>query len=541
MKNGSVLVAPGDAVEPAPSTVSSVANLFKALNNHGNTAFRLALTGGPSPNGMYYNLMPFVLNGDIATAPQFSPNTPYIGFFRARLDDSERMFLVASVDDPNIPSSVDRGLVWFEPDGSGGWTEDALAIEGDVLPGMVGGESVGDFGTNYYSFKIDNSRNALFTVDIAGAGSSTNGAIYYNQTLLARKGDASPITGSTYTDIGGSTRTDMNDLGDYIFRANLSNLPAGENVAIIRNQLPAGGPDEVFLRLGDMAPGLSETVTGFGTGPSARINDAGDIVWFATLSGATANDQALFANGRLLMRKGVTMVGNDLITTIAGTTPTGGITRGFTSSQNGQFILTRCVLNGTTQAAVLIENGGSTPPTVTGAVSRKAHGVAGMFDIDLPLSGTPGIECRSGGATNDYTMVVTFANPVTIPGMPQAAVTSGAGTIGSNGSGNGGIVSINGNVVSIPLTNVGNAQTINVTLFGVSDGTNTGNVVIPMSRLLGDTTGNGAVSSADISQTKAQTGQTTNGSNFRADVNENGSISSADISLVKSASGTSLP
>jgi hypothetical protein len=120
LKNGSVLVGPGDPVPPAPSVVSSTSNLFKALNNHGNTAFRLALSGGPSPNGMYYNLMPFVLNGQIASAPQFSPNTPYIGFFRARLDDSERLLLVASVDDPSIPTSVDRALVWFLPNGMGG-------------------------------------------------------------------------------------------------------------------------------------------------------------------------------------------------------------------------------------------------------------------------------------------------------------------------------------------------------------------------------------------------------------------------------------
>ncbi len=133
LKNGSVLVGPGDPVPPAPSVVSSTSNLFKALNNHGNTAFRLALSGGPSPNGMYYNLTPFVLNGQIASAPQFSANTPYIGFFRARLDDAERLFLVASVDDPNIATSVDRALVWFEPNGMGGWTEDVLAKEADVL------------------------------------------------------------------------------------------------------------------------------------------------------------------------------------------------------------------------------------------------------------------------------------------------------------------------------------------------------------------------------------------------------------------------
>src|SRR5207253_8431742 len=35
--------------------------------------------------------------------------------------------------------------------------------------------------------------------------------------------------------------------------------------------------------------------------------------------------------------------------------------------------------------------------TPSSVVSRKSHGTAGTFGIDLPLTGNPGIECRSGG------------------------------------------------------------------------------------------------------------------------------------------------
>ncbi len=61
-------------------------------------------------------------------------------------------------------------------------------------------------------------------------------------------------------------------------------------------------------------------------------------------------------------------------------------------------------------------------PVAQSAVSRKTHGAAGPFDIALPLTGTPGIECRSAGGTSDYTMVVTFASNVTVAGNPQAQV-----------------------------------------------------------------------------------------------------------------------
>jgi hypothetical protein len=93
----------------------------------------------------------------------------------------------------------------------------------------------------------------------------------------------------------------------------------------------------------------------------------------------------------------------------------------------------------------------------------------------------------------------------------------------------------------VPLTNVGNAQTLKVTLFGVNDGSTSGNVVIPMSRVLGDTNANGSVSSADVSQTKARIGQVLSGGNFRSDVNLNGSINASDVGIVKSSLGTGLP
>src|SRR4029453_10518747 len=70
---------------------------------------------------------------------------------------------------------------------------------------------------------------------------------------------------------------------------------------------------------------------------------------------------------------------------------------------------------------------------------------------------------------------------------------------------------------------------------------NSGSVAGTMGVLLGDTTGDGSVNSADISQTKARSGQTVGSGNFRSDVTIDGSLNSADISLVKSKSGPPLP
>ena len=174
------------------------------------------------------------------------------------------------------------------------------------------------------------------------------------------------------------------------------------------------------------------------------------------------------------------------------------------------------------------------------AVSRKTHGTA-AFDLNLPLTGTPAIECRSGGATNDYQLVVTFPASVSVTGAPQAQVTTGTGLIGSGGVSNGGVVTVNGNVVTIPLTSIANAQRLRVTLFGVHDSFTTNDVIIPMNVLQGDTTSNGLVNSSDISLTQSKSGQAVDATNFREDVTLNGAINSSDISFVQSRSGTGLP
>ncbi|PYK31289.1 MAG: hypothetical protein DME57_04225, partial [Verrucomicrobia bacterium] len=170
------------------------------------------------------------------------------------------------------------------------------------------------------------------------------------------------------------------------------------------------------------------------------------------------------------------------------------------------------------------------PPVPATAVSRKIHDAAGQFDVDLPLTGNPGIECRSGGTNGDHQVVVTFPAAVT---FDHASVTSGSGSVSST--------STNGSVVTVNLTGVGNAQTITITLFGAQMGTNFGDVHIPMGVLLGDTNGDRFVDSADISQTKAESGAAVTDANFREDINADGFLDSADISAVKSKSGTALP
>ena len=91
-------------------------------------------------------------------------------------------------------------------------------------------------------------------------------------------------------------------------------------------------------------------------------------------------------------------------------------------------------------------------PAPTSAVSRKGHGTAGTFDVDLPLGGNPGIECRSGGANADYQVVLTFPSAVTFTSASATPASGGTGSVASTGS------SADGTQITVNLTGVSNAQ-----------------------------------------------------------------------------------
>ncbi|MDQ6760390.1 MAG: CSLREA domain-containing protein [Acidobacteriota bacterium] len=179
--------------------------------------------------------------------------------------------------------------------------------------------------------------------------------------------------------------------------------------------------------------------------------------------------------------------------------------------------------------------GAPAPVPLVGAASTKTHGGAGGFAVPLPLSGTPGIECRSGGANNAHTIVFTFANTLTSVG--GATLSSGTGTVSAAAIG------ADAHQYLVDLTGVANAQTITLTLTNVSDslGNNSATLSVAMGVLLGDTTGDGFVNGGDALQTRNRSGQATDATNFRSDVNVDGFVNSGDSVIVRSRSGTALP
>jgi hypothetical protein len=162
-------------------------------------------------------------------------------------------------------------------------------------------------------------------------------------------------------------------------------------------------------------------------------------------------------------------------------------------------------------------------PTVTVAASRKTHGSAGSFDVDLPLTGTSGIEPRFGGAGGNYQIVVRSGVPLSF-----SSVSTSCGSVAG--------VSTAGAETLVNLTGVPNASRCSVTFHNLP-----ADLVVPVAFLIGDTNADGFTDAIDVSQTKSQSGNAVTSADFREDVNVDGFIDAIDVSLVKSQSGTALP
>jgi hypothetical protein len=363
IRNG-VLYLREDDVLPLPpgATLDSFDSI--TINNNDDSGFNFfldSLLPSSEDSGVYFNTVLVIQESNISTAPEFTPGTPYIGFFDVKPNDDNQLLIVASIDDPAIASSVDRALVIVSVDGTGALlSESVFAKEGDILAGQT--EAVADFGTGPHQSAINNLGQLLFFADLTGA-TTDDGTIYLDNTLLAQEGGPSPVPGRIYQFLS-SRGMDLNNVGGYVHKANLDGSTSDDELIVVN-----GG---VFVREGDTLPAIAPfTFTSFGTGSGpVKIDDNDNVLWFGDWNDPSTDiDTGLFLNGTLLVQEGVTMIGGLLVDTISSGTDA------FDMSDDGRFIIFEATLVGGINGAFVIEtNQGKNQPPV--AVCQDATVVA---------------------------------------------------------------------------------------------------------------------------------------------------------------------
>jgi len=347
IKNGALYLQEGQALaEPVGASINTFDSVN--LNNNGDSGWNFFLSGTSGTgddSGIYFNDGLVLQEGTISGSPDFSPGTPYIGFFDAKIDNnnSNQIFVVASVDDPNIATTVDRALVIMTLDGSGNLVSEAAPYkEGDTLPGQI--ETVADFGTGPHLTAFNDGGDILFFADLNGA-TATDGVIYLNDTLLAQEGSPSPVGGRNYEFLS-SRGLDLSNSGHWVHKANLDGATTDDELIVLDGA--------VFRREGDTLPAISPflfTAFGTGSGPVA-VDDAGNVLWFGDWDDPNTDiDTGLFLNDQLLVQEGVTMIDGMIVDTIQSGEDA------FRMSDSGQYVIFEAQLVGGIDGAFIIDLG----------------------------------------------------------------------------------------------------------------------------------------------------------------------------------------
>jgi RHS repeat-associated protein len=201
------------------------------------------------------------------------------------------------------------------------------------------------------------------------------------------------------------------------------------------------------------------------------------------------------------------------------------------SNENGTIMGTvdYDAYGGISRAPVPANDTSGSGPVLTSAVSQVTHSFAGTFNLNLPLSGAPGVEMRN--AAGAYKLILTFDRNV----LSDTSTTLAAG-VGSVSS-----TTFSGSTATVQLSGIADRQTITVELDNVVGVTGVNaKVLVSMSICIGDVTQSGAVTVEDINAVKAHSGNAVTSSTFQYDLNHDGYIDSIDTAQDKSVVGDSV-
>jgi len=169
---------------------------------------------------------------------------------------------------------------------------------------------------------------------------------------------------------------------------------------------------------------------------------------------------------------------------------------------------------------------------LTGVQSRKQHGTAGIFNLDVdylqPLSGPVTTELRAIGG--GHLIVFRFNTPIATIGNVSAVDSVGVPLDAISAT-------INGDEVRVKLSNVPDNLRVKISIAGIN---NALDVSASIGFLLGDVNGTRSVTSSDINGVKRRSGQPVTTQNFTMDLNLDGKIDVSDLSMVKAHSGRKL-
>ena len=174
------------------------------------------------------------------------------------------------------------------------------------------------------------------------------------------------------------------------------------------------------------------------------------------------------------------------------------------------------------------------PPQLNAVVSRKSHGIPGIFELPIdpsvPVGGAISIEPRLAG-TAGHSIVFQFDTTITATGTATSTDLNGVPL---------GIASpmASANEVVVALSAIPENTRVKVALAAVNGSGASYSASVGF--LVGDADASRAVNSLDVDGAKAQSGFDATGANYRYDLNLSGAVTASDILVAKGRVGAAL-
>lgn len=376
------------------------------------------------------------------------------------------------------------------------------------------------------------------------AGDNASGATTTGGTRYTTKGSSTSVNLSQVTGPGGTKTPDnIRDVGIFdgqLYNCSGSSSSVGKAVFRVGVGLPEAGSQSLttlttdnaspssfaFLDASPDVPGVDTLYSATSTGSSLRKYNLVNNVWTARGLVAGISD---FEHVAARLEQGQAIVfafHNGRIYRMIDTEPYGGMLSG---NPGTPYITTASVPEIDAESFTLggldFAPGHEPEPTVTlvAASSRRGHGLAGTFDLNLSLTGQPTVEPRQSGAKPQ--IVFTLSAPPTAGG----AAPSCANLVISNGACSA--VNVEGNALIVGLSGLAKNTCLTAGVQGI-DGLS-GNAQVSVVLREGDVNANGSVNILDLQAIKNQLNQPVGAANFRNDVTANGTINILDLQATK--------
>lgn len=254
-----------------------------------------------------------------------SSNNPTAGLRDPRLTSNGGMVFGSRLwsTTGQVTTGVDDSALYYVP--SGTTTPTLLARRGQVVTGS--GAMISSSLESLNPLDVNASGQVVIKTNLTGgdvSGTTNNEAILALDggavSVVARKGDATPIGGTTFNSLGFARQG--NAIGQFAFDATLTGATSDSDSVIFRGNF-AGGPLTVLAREGDVVTGDGAVLSGSIQPAPLGFNRHGKTAFVSTISGGsvTADDnQGIFiADGNsidLVVRKGIAAAGTDGIASV---------------------------------------------------------------------------------------------------------------------------------------------------------------------------------------------------------------------------------